>query len=155
MSAITAPDNDPEAVYVESTQPAHVEMLAGQPLFKNMVSPFKRNYYPQPKTKRAQLLAEIRRLDRDAEQVEIFQRVHESELKIERRQYYYARKLKLGRKAHKNVLVRVLEADPRRGVATVVLLSPFRSLVSHEEAEPRRFTLEDYEEAGEGDKYKK
>lgn len=155
ISAITAPDNDPEAVYIESTQPAHVEMLAGQPRFKNMVSPFKRAFLPQPVTKRAQLLREIHKLDRKDEQVEVFQRVHESELKIEPRQYYYARRIKLGRKARTNVLVRVLEADPRRGVATVVLLSPYRSLVNHEEAEPRRFTREDYEETGEADKYDK
>ncbi|CAL6009321.1 Conserved_hypothetical protein [Hexamita inflata] len=145
--SVTYAPNDPEGLYIESYDPIDVERLAGNGIFKSYVIPFVRKYNRQPHTKRVQILKEIHHLDRQDEQMQVFIKKRESEMDIKPDQYFQIKRAGVGA-TFKNKLCRVLKTNLKTASASVLTLTPYRSLNSKEKTNPHRIALEDYRELG-------
>ncbi|CAL6001007.1 Conserved_hypothetical protein [Hexamita inflata] len=145
--SVTYAPNDPEGLYIESHDPIDAERLAGNGLFKSYVMPFVRKYNRQPHTKRVQILKEIHQLDRQDEQMQVFIKKRESEMDIKPDQYFLIKRAGIGA-TFKNKLCRVLKTNQKTATASVLTLTPYRSLNSKEKTNPHRIALEEYRELG-------
>ena len=92
------------------------------------------------------MLKEIHKLDRVDEQQEMFRKKRESEMDIQRDQFYIIKRGGL-RNIFKGQLCRIHSINPKNGTAVVLTLTPYRSLFSREIVAPHRITTEEYEEA--------